>query len=81
MMDLPYICESMSYYEHIQLTLEETIKAIEEGRRKKYFHEKNKDYWEQQEKQAIERAEEDKRIAKLKRASLRSQVQTLPEEH
>jgi thymidylate synthase len=43
----------MSYYEHIQLSLEETVQAIEEGKKKKYFHEKNKSYWEEQEKKKV----------------------------
>jgi hypothetical protein len=32
------------------LNLEEFYEAIEEGRRKKYFHLKHLDYWESQEK-------------------------------
>jgi hypothetical protein len=43
----------MTYYDHIKLSLEETIAAIEEGKRKKYFHEKSKAYWEQQEKSKV----------------------------
>jgi thymidylate synthase len=47
------VFKSMSYYEHIQLSLEETVQAIEEGKKKKYFHEKNKSYWEEQEKKKV----------------------------
>lgn len=33
----------------VQLTPEEQEAAIWEGKRKKFFHEKHKDYWQQQE--------------------------------
>lgn len=32
-------------YEHIVLTEKEKEDAILEGKKKKYFHERNKDYW------------------------------------
>lgn len=35
-----------NYYENIELSLQETVDAIREGQKKKYFHEKNKSYWE-----------------------------------
>ena len=37
-------------YDAIELTEEELKAAILEGKKKKYFHEKNKDYWEKQER-------------------------------
>jgi hypothetical protein len=40
----------MSYpkpdYESIELTEEEIKAAIYEGKKRKYFHERNKDYWQ-----------------------------------
>lgn len=40
----------MTFYDNIELTTEEIEAALLEGRKKKYFHEKNKDYWVTQEK-------------------------------
>lgn len=37
-------------YEKVILTPEEEMDAILEGKRKKYFHEKHKAYWEEKEK-------------------------------
>jgi hypothetical protein len=40
----------MKPYEKVELTEEEIKAAILEGKKKKYFHEKNKGYWEAQER-------------------------------
>jgi hypothetical protein len=39
-----------AFYDSITLTEEEIKEALLEGRKKKYFKEKNKEYWEAQEK-------------------------------
>lgn len=36
-------------YGHIELTPEEYTAAILEGKKKKYFHEKHKDHWAEEE--------------------------------
>lgn len=40
-----------SFYEDIVLTPEEIEEAIFEGKKKKYFRERNKEYWDEQESQ------------------------------
>ena len=40
----------MTIYDSIELSESELAAAILEGKKKKYFHEKNKDYWLGQEK-------------------------------
>lgn len=40
----------MSYYSNIFLTPEEIEEALEEGRKKKFFHQKSREYWTDQEK-------------------------------
>ena len=40
----------MSDYESIELTEEETKAAILEAKKKKYFHEKHREYWQEQER-------------------------------
>jgi hypothetical protein len=40
----------MKPWDNIVLTDEEREAAIIEGKKRKYFHEKNKEYWEAQEK-------------------------------
>lgn len=37
------------FYEMVELTEEETKEALLEGKIKKYFKEKNKEYWQSQE--------------------------------
>ena len=37
------------FYGEIELTPEEQADAILEGKKKKYFHEKHKDHWEEEE--------------------------------
>jgi len=39
----------MKLYDDIQLTPQEQIEAILEGKKKKYFKEKNRAYWEAKE--------------------------------
>lgn len=56
----------MSVYESIELTEEETKDAILEGKKKKYFYLKSKDYWIEQEQKAIENHEEEKRLNRIK---------------
>jgi hypothetical protein len=41
------------FYENIVLTEEELKEAIREGKRKKYFREKNADYWRELEEKKI----------------------------
>jgi hypothetical protein len=43
----------MTFYDHIELTPEEVEAALLEARKRKYFHEKNKSYWEEQEKKKV----------------------------
>ena len=38
------------WFDKIELTEDELKAAILEGKKKKYFHERNKEYWEAQEK-------------------------------
>jgi hypothetical protein len=38
-----------AFYQSIELTPEEVEEAIFEGKKKKHFHEKNKEYWQEQE--------------------------------
>ncbi len=40
----------MKLYDDIELTPQEQIEAILEGKKKKYFKEKNRAYWEAQER-------------------------------
>lgn len=54
-------------YSHIQLTDEEIQAAITEGKKRKWFHERNVEHWIKEEQAAIARHEEDKRIAREKR--------------
>jgi hypothetical protein len=61
----------MKYYEHIELSFEETVQAIEEARKKKYFHEKNKPYWQEKQRLAAEDQENEK-------ISRRKKPQTIP---
>ena len=37
--------EEVKPYEYVELTPEEIEAAILEGKKRKYFHEKSKDYW------------------------------------
>ena len=39
----------MSVYDNIELSEDELREAILEAKKKKFFHEKNKEYWEGQE--------------------------------
>jgi len=41
------------YYDIIELTPQEVEAALLEARKKKYFHEKHKSYWEEQEKNKV----------------------------
>lgn len=41
------------FYNEIILTEEETREALLEGRIKKYFHEKNREYWQSLEEKKI----------------------------
>jgi len=43
----------MGIYDDIELTPQEQIEAILEGKKKKYFKEKNRAYWEAQERPKI----------------------------
>ena len=54
------------FYSNIILNDEETEAAIFEGKKRKYFLEKNKDYWIEQEKKGIENHEEEKRLNRIK---------------
>ncbi|HSA83775.1 MAG TPA: hypothetical protein VLF20_02725 [Patescibacteria group bacterium] len=58
------------YYNDVELSLQETVDAIREGQKKKYFHEKNKSYWEKQESLK----------GKTKMISYESRDQTHPED-
>ena len=40
----------MGIYDDIELTPQEQVEAILEGKKKKYFKEKNRAYWEAQER-------------------------------
>ena len=40
-----------TFYDNITLTEEELKEAIVEGKKRKYFKEKNKEYWQSQEKE------------------------------
>jgi hypothetical protein len=53
-------------YDEIELSLEETVAAIEEGKRKKFFHLRSADYWKAEEQKAIDAHEEEKRLNRLK---------------
>lgn len=57
----------MKPWDNIELTEEEKAEALTEGRKRKYFHDKNKPYWIAEEQAAIARHEEAKRIARDKR--------------
>lgn len=57
----------MKPWDNIELTDEELQAAVTEGKKKKHFHEKHIDFWIAEEKKAIERHEEEKRIARDKR--------------
>lgn len=50
----------LGWYEFMELTPEEIKEAIAEGKRKKYFREQNRSYWEGQEAKAIEAENADK---------------------
>lgn len=39
----------LPFYDHIKLTLEEEEEAILQGKIKKYFYEKHKEYWQEKE--------------------------------
>lgn len=57
----------MKPWDNIELTDQEKEEALIEGRKRKYFREKNKPYWIAEEQAAIARHEEAKRIARDKR--------------
>lgn len=44
------LLSTMNIYESIELTPEEIEAALLEGRKKKYFHVKHREYWETQDK-------------------------------
>jgi hypothetical protein len=54
-------------YDSIELTSEELQEAISEGKKKKWFKYRSKEYWEREEAKALEAEAEAKRIAKEKR--------------
>lgn len=54
-------------YDSIELTPEELQEAIAEGKKKKWFKLSHETYWIQEERKALEREAEAKRIAKEKR--------------
>jgi hypothetical protein len=64
----------MTFYDHIELTPKEVEAALLEARKRKYFHEKNKSYWEEQEQNAVLRAEEEKIERRAKRKSLEKTI-------
>jgi len=51
----------MSVYESVELTEEEFIAAILEGKKKKYFRLKNADYWKEQFSKADQAHEDEKK--------------------
>lgn len=60
-------------YDSVILDEAETQAALHEGRVKKYFHLKSRDYWLAQEQKAIDNHEEEKRLNRIKSAQLRNQ--------
>ena len=54
-------------YSQIPLTDEELSEAILDGKRKKFFHERNKEHWIQEELDALEREKQAKEEARRKR--------------
>ena len=57
----------MKPWDNIELTDEEREQALIEAKKRRYFHEKNIDFWLAESMKAIEREEEDKRQRRLKR--------------
>jgi hypothetical protein len=54
----------MSFYDSIELTPEELQAAILEEKKRKYFKEKNKDYWQSQERPVKRRIKDEKELLK-----------------
>lgn len=60
------------YYNDVELSLQETVDAIREGQKKKYFHLKSKDYWIREGQKGVEKKEEEKRLKREKAAQVRA---------
>lgn len=61
-----------NYYDKIELSLTETVEAIQEAKRKKFFHIRNAWYWEKEQEKASLAHEEEKRLNRMKSAQLKS---------
>lgn len=59
------------------LTQEEISQAIEEGKRKKYFWNKNASYWEQKEREAIEAKKAADELARLRRKLVKDEKELI----
>lgn len=59
-------------YDEIELTPEEIENALLEGRKRKFFHLRNREYWQEQYRLADELHEEDNRRQREKAAQVRA---------
>lgn len=67
----------MKPWDELVLTSEEISEAIEEGKRKKYFWNKNAPYWEQKEREAIEAKKAADELARLRRKLVKDEKELI----
>jgi hypothetical protein len=59
-----WLQKKLIFISEIELSEQEEKEALLEGRKKKYFHEKHKDYWQALEKGKTETTKEIKQVLK-----------------
>lgn len=65
------------WYDSVELTPQEISEAIQEGKRKKYFRNKNAPYWEQKEREAAEAESHAKLLARNRRLTIKDEKELL----